>query len=162
MVTISGAVADVQRAVRAGAEETGSNADLWIRPGGAENVYGTQPFAPTETQHRLQQLPAVSSVLAYRDSFLDLPDRRVWVIGIPSQVPSPIAESQLVKGPPSIAARHLREGGWAVISQTIATEHHVGLGERFILPTPSGPVELPARSDNLKLRLATRHDPPER
>jgi putative ABC transport system permease protein len=138
MVTISGAVADVQRAVRAGAEETGSNADLWIRPGGAENVYGTQPFAPTETQHRLQRLPAVSSVLAYRDSFLDLPDRRVWVIGIPPQVPSPIAESQLVKGPPRIAAQRLREGGWAVISQTIATEHHVGLGERFILPTPSG------------------------
>jgi putative ABC transport system permease protein len=82
----------------------------------------------------------VSSVLAYRNSFLDLPDRRVWVIGIPPQVPSPIAASQLVKGPPSIAARRLHEGGWAVISQTIATEHHVGLGKRFILPTPSGPI----------------------
>lgn len=140
MVTISGAVADVQRAVRAGAEETGSNADLWIRPGGAENVYGTQPFAPVQTQRQLKRLSAVSSVLAYRNSFLDLPDRRVWVIGIPPQVPSPIARSQLVKGPPSVAARRLREGGWAVISQTIATEHHVGLGERFILPTPSGPA----------------------
>jgi putative ABC transport system permease protein len=140
MVTISGAVADVQRAVRAGAEETGSNADLWIRPGGAENVYGTQPFAPTETQRRLQRLPAVNSVLAYRDSFLDLPDRRVWIIGIPPQVPSPIADSQLVKGTLDIAAQRLREGGWAVISQTIATEHDVGLGERFILPTPSGPA----------------------
>ncbi|HTC59207.1 MAG TPA: FtsX-like permease family protein [Solirubrobacteraceae bacterium] len=140
MVTISGAVADVQRAVRAGAEETGSNADLWIRPGGAENVYGTQPFAPAQTQRQLQRLPAVSSVLAYRNSFLDLTDRRVWVNGIPPQAPSPIAESQLVKGPPLLAVRRLREGGWAVISQTIATEHHVGLGERFILPTPSGPA----------------------
>jgi putative ABC transport system permease protein len=140
MVTISGAVADVQRAVRAGAEETGSNADLWIRPGGAENVYGTQPFAYAKTQHRLQELPAVSSVLAYRESFLDLPDRRVWVIGIPPQIPSPIAESQLVKGQSGAAARHLREGRWAAISQTIATEHHIGLGERFILPTPSGPA----------------------
>jgi putative ABC transport system permease protein len=140
MVTISGTVTDVQRAVRAGAEETGSNAALWIRPGGAENVYATQPFAPAETQHRLQQLSVVSSVLAYRDSFLDLPDRRVWVIGIPPQVPSPIAESQLVKGPPSIAAQRLREGDWAVISQTIATEHHVGLGGRFTVPTPSGPA----------------------
>jgi putative ABC transport system permease protein len=140
MVTISGAVADVQRAVRSGAEETGSNADLWIRPGGAENVYGTQAFAYNKTQHQLQQVPAVSSVLAYRESFLDLPDRRVWVIGIPSQVPSPIAESQLVKGPPSLAAQRLRAGGWAVISQTIATERDIGLGQRFILPTPSGPA----------------------
>jgi putative ABC transport system permease protein len=140
MVTISGAVADVQRAVRAGAEETGSNADLWIRPGGAENVYSTQPFAYTDTQRRLQQLAVVRSVLGYRESFLDLPNRRVWVIGIPPQVPSPIAESQLVKGPAGIAARRLRERGWAVISQTIASEHHLLLGESFILPTPSGPT----------------------
>jgi putative ABC transport system permease protein len=138
MVTISGAVADVQRAVRAGAEETGANADLLIRPGGAENVYGTQPFAYTETQRRLRQVPIVSSVVAYRESFLDLPDRRVWIIGVPPQVPSPVAESQIVKGSPSLATEHLREGGWAVISQTIASEHHVRLGERFVLPTPSG------------------------
>lgn len=140
MVTISGAVADVERAVRTGAEETGSNADLWIRPGGAENVYGTQPFSYTDTQRQLQQLAAVRSVLAYRDSFLDLADRRVWVIGIPPQVPSPIAESQIVKGPSSTAARRLREGGWAVISQTIAGEHHLRLGGHFFLPTPSGPT----------------------
>jgi len=140
MVTISGAVADVQRAVRAGAEETGSNADLWIRPGGAENVYGTQPFSYAGTQRQLQQLSVVRSVFAYRDSFLDLPDRRIWIIGVPSQVPSQIAESQIVKGRPSIAARRLRAGGWAVISQTIASEDRLRLGGRLSLPTPSGPV----------------------
>jgi putative ABC transport system permease protein len=138
MVTIGGAVADVQRAVRAGAEQTGSNADLWIRPGGAENIYGTQPFAYADTQRRLQRLGVVRSVLAYRESFLDLSNRRVWVIGVPPQVPSPIAESQLVDGPAAIATQHLREGGWAVISQTIANEHHLRLGESFDLPTPSG------------------------
>jgi putative ABC transport system permease protein len=138
MVTISGAVADVQRAVRAGAEETGSSADLWIRPGGAENVYGTQAFAYADTQRKLQQLAIVRSALAYRESFLDLSDRRVWVIGIPPQVPSPIAESQLVKGPAGIAGHHLREGGWAVVSQTIASERHLELGGSFTLPTPSG------------------------
>jgi putative ABC transport system permease protein len=138
MVTIGGSVADVQRAVRSGAEETGSNADLWIRPGGAENVYGTQPFEYADTQRRLQQLGVVHSVLAYRESFLDLPDRRVLVIGIPPQAPNPIIESQLVKGSTSAAAQHLRKGGWAVISQTIASEHHLRLGQTFILPTPSG------------------------
>jgi putative ABC transport system permease protein len=138
MVTISGAVADVQRAVRAGAEETGSNADLWIRPGGAENVYGTQPFAYADAQRRLQRLAVVRSVRAYRESFLDLSDRRLWVIGIPPEVPSPIAESQLVKGSASASARRLREGGWAVISQTIASERNLYIGEPFTLPTPSG------------------------
>jgi putative ABC transport system permease protein len=124
--------------VSAGAEQTGSNADLWIRPGGAQNVYATQPFVYATAQQRLQRLAVVGSVLAYRQSFLDLSDRRVWVIGVPPQAPSPIARSQLVKGPATIAAQHLREGGWAVISQTIASEHHLRLGESFRLPTPSG------------------------
>jgi putative ABC transport system permease protein len=140
MVTIGGAVADVQRAVSAGAEQTGSNADLWIRPGGAENIYATQPFAYIETQHRLQRLAGVSSVLAYQQSFLDLTDRRVWVIAVPPQASSPIADSQLVKGPAGVAAQRLRAGGWAVISQTIASERHLRLGQRFRLPTPSGSV----------------------
>lgn len=138
MVTIGGAVTDVQRAVRAGAEQTGSNADLWIRPGGAENIYATQPFAYANTQRALQHLQIVRAVVAYRQSFLDLPDRRMWVIGVPPQVSSPIAESQLVNGPLASAARHLREGGWAVISQTIASQRQLRLGDRFTLPTPSG------------------------
>jgi putative ABC transport system permease protein len=139
MMTIGGSVADVQRAVRLGAEQTGSSADLWIRPGGAENIYGTQPFAYADTQRRLQRLAVVRSVLAYRQSFLDLPDRRVWVIGVPPQAPSPIAKSQLVEGPAAVAAQRLRGGGWAVISQTIASQRHLRLGELFSLPTPSGP-----------------------
>jgi putative ABC transport system permease protein len=138
MVTIGGSVADVQRAVRAGAEQTGSNADLWIRPGGAENVYGTQLFSYAGTERRLQQINVVRSVLAYRESFLDLPNRRVWVIGIPPHVASPIAESQLVKGNLATATKRLREGGWAAISQTIASERHLRIGAAFDLPTPSG------------------------
>jgi putative ABC transport system permease protein len=138
MMTIGGSVADVQRAVSLGAQQTGSSADLWIKPGGSENIYGTQPFEYAETQHRLLQLADVRSVLAYREAFLDLPRRRIWIIGIPPQAPSPIAESQLVNGPRSVAEQHLHEGGWAVISQTIASEHHLRLGGSFVLPTPSG------------------------
>lgn len=138
MMTIGGSVADVQRAVSLGAKQTGSSANLWIRPGGAENIYGTQPFAYAETQHRLERTADVRTVLAYRQSFLDLSGRRIWVIGVPPQASRQIAESQLVKGLPAIAERHLREGGWAVISQTLASEHHLDLGETFSLPTPTG------------------------
>jgi len=124
--------------VRRGAADLLSNANLWIKPGGAENVYTTQPFAYTETQRDLQRLHIVSSVLPWRDSFLDLPARRVWVLGVPSQLPAQIVPSQLQHGSLSSADRHLREGGWVAISQTIADEHHLRLGERFTLPTPSG------------------------
>ncbi len=138
MVTISGSVADVKRAVSAGAADTLASGDLWVRTGGASNVYDTQPFASADTQRQLQRLSVVGSVLAYRQSFLDLPNRRVWVIGVPPQTPNPIATSQITEGPTATAAQRLREGGWAVISQTIAREHHLHLGERFDLPTPSG------------------------
>jgi putative ABC transport system permease protein len=138
MVTIGGAVADVQRAVRTGAAGVVSNAELWLNPGGAENIYSTEPFAYAETRQRLQRLPVVHSALPYRQSFLDLPDRRVWVIGVPPQAPTPIIPSQLVNGALRSAAGHLRERGWAAISQTIASQRHLHLGSRFSLPTPSG------------------------
>jgi putative ABC transport system permease protein len=138
MMTIGGSVTDVQRAVSLGAKQTGSSADLWIRPGGAENIYATQPFAYIETQRRLERNADVLSVLAYKQSFLDLPNRRIWVVGVPPQASNSIAESQLVNGPAATAERRLREGGWAVMSQTIASERHLQLGEIFSLPTPSG------------------------
>ena len=138
MVLIGGSVADVQRAVRTGASDLLSSANIWIKPGGPENVYTTQPFAYTETQHRLQHLAVVGSVLPWRDSFLDLPGRRVWVLGVPPQTAAQIAPSQLIEGSLPTADRHLREGGWAAISQTIAHEDHLRLGERFTIPTPTG------------------------
>jgi putative ABC transport system permease protein len=138
MVLIGGAVADVQHAVRRGASDLLSGASIWIKPGGPENVYTTEPFAYTETLGRLEHLRAVSAVLPWRDSFLDLPARRVWVLGVPPQVPAQIAPSQLVEGSLEQADQLIRKGGWVALSQTIAREEDLRLGERFQLPTPSG------------------------
>ncbi|MFI4985404.1 MAG: FtsX-like permease family protein [Solirubrobacterales bacterium] len=138
MVLIGGAVADVQRAANTGATDLLSSASLWIKPGGPENVYTTQPFASSDTQRRLARLGVVSSVLPWRDSFVDLTGRRVWVLGVPPQISAQIAPSQLVEGSLSTADRQLREGGWAAVSQPIAREDHLHLGERFTLPTPAG------------------------
>ncbi len=142
MVLIGGSVSNVQHAVRTGASDLLSSANLWIKPGGPQNVYTTQPFAYAETQHRLQHLDVVSSVLPWRDSFLDLPGRRVWVLGVPPQTQAQIAPSQLLEGSLNTADRHLREGGWAAISQTIAREDHLRLGQRFTIPTPTGHATL--------------------
>ena len=149
LVVIGGAVTDVHTAVRRGATDLLASATLWVRPGGPENVYSTQPFAYASAQRRLARLDVVSSVLVWRDSFLDLPGvspgspgRRVWVLGAPPQVPDPIAPSQLVHGSLSSADEHLREGGWAALSQAIASEHHVRIGQSFQLPTPTGHTRL--------------------
>jgi putative ABC transport system permease protein len=138
MILIGGSVANVQQAANRGAADLLSSAELWIKPGGGENVYTTQPFSYGTTQRRLQHLAVVRSVLPWRDSFLDLPGRRVWVLGVPPQTPGQIAPSQLVEGSLSTADRRLREGGWVALSQTIAREQHLHLGQHLTIPTPSG------------------------
>jgi putative ABC transport system permease protein len=138
MVLIGGSVTDVEHAARTGATDLLSSGELWVKPGGAENVYTTQPFDYAETQRRIQRAPEVSTVLPWRDAFLDIPKRRVWVLGVPPQVKTQIAPSQLIEGSLALADRRLQAGGWAAISQTIARERHLHLGDFFTLPTPSG------------------------
>lgn len=138
MVVIGGSVKDVKTAARTGASELLSSGELWVKPGGPENVYTTQPFASLETQTRLRAARVVRSVLPWRDSFLDLPRRRVWVLAPPPQLPAQIAPSQLLQGNLNAADRKLHEGGWVAVSQTIANEQHARLGERLTLPTPAG------------------------
>jgi putative ABC transport system permease protein len=138
VVVIGGCVANIKAAANTGASELLSSAELWVKPGGPENVYTTEPFHYRETQARLRAIPTVSSVLPWRDSFLDLPRRRVWVLAPPPQLSEQIAPSQLVQGSLASADRALREGGWAAISQAIASEQHTRLGGRLTLPTPSG------------------------
>jgi putative ABC transport system permease protein len=142
MVVIGGSVSDVKQAARTGAGDLLSSADLWIKPGGPENVYTTQPFASANDQHSIGQLDVVRSVLPWRDSFLDVKGRRVWVLGVPPQVPDQIAPSQLIDGSLALADQHLREGGWAALSQPLAQERHLHIGQRFTLPTPSGKATL--------------------
>ena len=138
MIVIGGSVKDVQGAVRAGAGDLLSSAEIWVKPGGAENVYTTEPFDSAALEARLSHLPGVSSVLPWRDSFLDLQGRRVWVLGTPPQLQAQIVPGQLLEGNLQTADARLREGGWVAVSQTIAREEHLHLGERLSLPTPAG------------------------
>jgi len=138
MIVIGGSVKDVLGAVRAGAGDLLSSAQIWVEPGGAENVYTTEPFQSAALQTRLSRVPGVSSVMPWRDSFLDLSGRRVWVLGVPQMLGAQIVPSQLLEGNLQKADTRLLLGGWVAVSQTIARERHLHLGERFSLPTPSG------------------------
>jgi putative ABC transport system permease protein len=142
MLLIGGSVADVQHAVRRGAGDLLSSGQLWVKPSGPQDVYTTEPFAAAQTQQRLLAVADVSAVAPWRDAFLDLPDRRVWVLGVPPTLGAQIVPSQLRQGSLTLADRRLREGGWAAVSQPIAREEHLQIGQRFTLPTPSGAATL--------------------
>ncbi len=141
-VLIGGSVSDVKNAASRGATDLLSSAQMWVKPGGTENVYTTQPFAHEQAQRRLRLTPGVASVQTWQDSFLDLPKRRVWVIGVPAQNAQQIAPSQMLEGSLGKADRLLREGGWAALSKPIAREMGVKLGQSFVLPTPTGSARL--------------------
>jgi putative ABC transport system permease protein len=109
--------------------------DVWVSAAGSANTLGTTPFAMSSAA-RLASLPGVRSLAVYRGGFLDVADRRTWVIAPPSSSPEPIPASQLLNGNLVLANARLRAGGWVVLSQAIAEEHHLSIGDSFTLPSP--------------------------
>jgi putative ABC transport system permease protein len=136
VVAIQGAQQNLQRGLDASAHDIDASADVWVAPKGESNAFATTPFSYSEGTQALARLPGVRDVSAYRGSFLTWGDRRLWVLGPPNSTEQPIPPSQIVAGDLATAGARLREGGWAVLSQALAAEHHLHLGEAFTLPAP--------------------------
>jgi putative ABC transport system permease protein len=134
-VAIQGAHADLLRGLENAAHDENAFTDLWVSPPGAYNLLRTAPFAP-DRQAQLARLPGVRGVRVYRGGLLDWGERRVWVIAPPSHASPLLAPSQILEGSRALAAARVRAGGWAVLSQTLAREHHLRIGDSVTLPTP--------------------------
>jgi putative ABC transport system permease protein len=134
-VAIQGAHSDLLRGLDNSAHDDTAIADLWVVPPGTQNLLATAPFQPTAAG-ALGRLPGVSSVQLYRAGFLDYANRRVWVIAPPRAAAQLIPPTQLVSGDLARAGERLHASGWAVVSQAIASEHHLHIGQSFLLPSP--------------------------
>jgi len=134
-VAIQGAHANLQRGLDRLVYQLSVTTDVWVVPPGAQSLLATAPFKDTAAA-TLERLPGVQSVGLYRAGFLNYGDRRVWVLAPPPTARGPIPPSQLVTGDLPLALARLREGGWAVLSQGLATQNHLHIGERFTLPSP--------------------------
>jgi len=115
-----------------------STAQLWVV--NSDDDLATSDFAAGSLPARIAALPGVRSVRSYQGGFLDFAGRRVWIIARAPGTPEPIPASQLQEGDPASAEARLGEGGWIAISQQIAEQHHVRVGQRLTLPTPTGAV----------------------
>lgn len=135
-VAIAGARGDLLAGLERATTEMNASADLWVSPAGSYDLMSTAPFAPTE-QHRLERVPGVRSVSLYRGGLLDYGRRRVLVAALPAPAIDSLPSGQLLQGDPGLAIRRLRAGGWAVLSRALASEHHLGLGQAFTLPSPN-------------------------
>ncbi len=142
-VSIQGAHGDLEHGLDNAARDMNAFTNLWVSPAGSFNLLMTQPFAP-RSRERIARIAGVKAVRLYRGGLLDWNERRVWVIGPPPQATPLIPPSQLLQGSRRDAVSRLRGGGWGVLSQALADEHHLRIGDVFTLPSP-----LPTR-----LRLA--------
>ncbi len=134
-VAIDGARQDLERGLDASARGIDSMADIWVTPSAESDAFATTPFAD-EYAHLFTSLAAVRAVRPYRGGFLDYGGRRVWVLAPSSAVSQPVAPSQFVTGDFALATARIRRGGWAVISQALAAQHHLRVGQLFQLPSP--------------------------
>jgi putative ABC transport system permease protein len=134
-VAIQGAHADLQRGLDQTSHDVGSAADIWVFPHGQSNLLATTPFPAIATE-RFRRLPGVRAVRLYRGGFLTLGSRLVWVTAQPRAGRVLVPAQEIVGGSSSLANTRVREGGWAVISQAVARELHLHMGQTFTLPSP--------------------------
>jgi putative ABC transport system permease protein len=148
-VAIQGAHADLLKGLENAAHDENGFTDLWVSPPGAYNLLKTAPFNETQ-QATLARLPGVRAVRVYRGGLLDWGERRAWVIAPPNEAAPLLPSSQIVEGDVAQAERRVRGGGWVVLSQALAGEHHVHIGQRITLPSPSpSTLRVAALSSNI-------------
>jgi putative ABC transport system permease protein len=132
-VALQGAHADLQRGLDRTSRDLSSIGDVWAVAPGRANLLATAAFPAPAFDSPAE---AFSRVAAYRGSFLDIGDRRVWVLGSPATARRPIPRGQMVDGDTARATQRLRTGGWAVVSSALARQEDLHVGDRFVLPTP--------------------------
>jgi len=148
-VAIGGAQTNLQHGLDASARQIDAGASIWVSPGGESGLLTTIPFNASRTAS-LSRVPGVSALGLYRGSFLNWGDRRLWILAPPNNSPQPIPSSQIVAGNLTQAVARVHQGGWAVLSQALASEHHLKVGDAFTLPTPKPThLKVAALSTNL-------------
>lgn len=133
-VEFGGTQTNLRRGLDASIRGMDSSANIWVVPSGGTSLQATVPFASLEAG-RLARIPGVRSISAYRGSFLDWGDHRIWVLAPGAAIEHPIPEGQMLQGSDEKATVLVRKGGWVVLSERLAREHHLRIGERFVLPT---------------------------
>jgi len=135
-VAIQGSHGDLLAGLQGTARDSNAFTDLWVSPAGSYDLLNTAPFVPRE-QAQLAALPGVRAVRLYRSALLDYGGRRLLAIAPPRQSTPLLPRDQLLSGNAALAEARVRAGGWVVLSQAVAEEHHLQVGQALILPTPN-------------------------
>jgi putative ABC transport system permease protein len=147
-VAVASARDDLLRGIDRFADGYTGTADLWITQG--DDQQATRDFPAGGLPARLASLPDVTAVRLAQGGFLDVGDRRVWIVAPPPGGPLPIPASEIERGDPARLDRRLRSGRWIVVSEQLAKAQGASAGGKLALPTPSGviPYRIAATTTN--------------
>lgn len=134
-VAIEGAQGNLRVGLSRAASELSQGADAWVSPSGASTTLATTPF-PNSYRQLLARLPVVSRVRLFRGAFLDLGDRRVLILAPPKSSSELLPYDQMVSGRVAPARTRMSSGGWVALSQDLAREWKLHVGDSFVLASP--------------------------
>jgi putative ABC transport system permease protein len=127
---------DLLRGINGYTAHYAAGADIWlVNP---EDNQAIDDLIPNGYSDRIARISGVAAVHSFQSSFLDFANRRVWVIAWPADVPAQLLDGQLIHGRLATAVAGVRSGGSITISDQVAAEHHVGVGDILAIPTPTG------------------------
>jgi putative ABC transport system permease protein len=146
-VVAEGAHSDLLRGLEGGYARYVDSADLWVTSPSDE--LATNPFPAKDLAARIAKVSGVTGVRPYYGGWVDMAGRRAWLIS--SSNPRGVPDGQIVRGSASVAARHLREGGWVALSDQFARALNAHIGSIVSIPTPVGArsFKLAATTTNL-------------
>jgi putative ABC transport system permease protein len=108
-VALGGSRENLLRGIRSFASSYVAAADIWVtNPGDNQAV---DEFSPGGIAGRIARVPGVQDVSTFQGGFLELGDRRVWIIARPAGGSREVLESEVVHGSAGVAVRRLGEGG---------------------------------------------------
>jgi putative ABC transport system permease protein len=135
-VALGGSRDDLLRGIHSFSSSYVADADVWVsNPGDNQAVEALSPHGYSPA---IARVPGVAGVRAFQGGFMQLGDRRVWVIARPPGGSREVLRTQIVSGVLGQTNTDLARGGWIAVSAQIAAEYHTGLGGRLTLQTPTG------------------------
>jgi putative ABC transport system permease protein len=147
-VALGGAREDLLGGLHSFAGTYTSAADLWVV--NQEDPLAVNRFLADGHASAISRVAGVAAVEATQSEYLDIGDRRLWLTARRPSETTHLLREQTIEGSPNTAVRRLEAGGWVVVSQKLAAEHHARVGDALRLPTPSGnePVRIAATTTN--------------
>jgi putative ABC transport system permease protein len=136
-VALGGARGDLLRGIERYIGGYVAGAPIWIV--NPNDPTAVEPL-PSSDVSRVASVPGVASVRVFQNSYLNLGDRRVWILARPPGTSGEVLRGQIVGGSGAAAAARIDEGGWITVSKQIASERKAGDGDTLTLPAPTGGV----------------------